>query len=112
MFECHLDADVFDVVKNGTKIIEARVYDEKRRKMKVGDQLVFIKRPLMEERIDTKIVDLKVYSNFDDLVKDYKISELYLDDFSKDEFLKLLERFYNKEEQEEFGVVAIRFEVI
>ena len=112
MFDCHLDSDVFEVVKKGIKNVEVRVYDKKRRKMKIGDEIVFLKRPLEQEKIITKIIGLKTYSNFNELVKDYNIERLYLDTFTKKEFVKLLGRFYSEEEQEEFGVVAIEFEVI
>ena len=112
MFECHLDEDIFDVVKNGSKTVEVRINDEKRRKMTIGDELVFIKRPLEIEKIVTKITDLKVYNTFNELVKDYDIKNLYLETFTKDEFLKLLERFYSKEEQEKYGVVAIEFKKV
>lgn len=111
MFVSHLDEDVFEVVKNGTKNVEVRVFDEKRRKMKIGDELIFLKRPLENEKIVTKITDLKIYKNFGELVKYYDIENLYMSEFSKEEYLKLLERFYSKEEQDEYGVVAIEFEV-
>ena len=112
MFTCHLDEDVFEVVKNGIKKVEVRVNDEKRRKMKIGDEIVFLKRPLENEKIFTKITGLKTYINFNELVKDYDIKELYLETFTKDEFVELLGRFYSDEEQEKYGVVAIEFEVI
>ena len=41
----HLHPEVFEIVKSGVKDVEARVYDEKRRKLKIGDTLVFLKRP-------------------------------------------------------------------
>lgn len=109
MFECHLDEDVFEVVRLGIKNVEVRVNDLKRRKMKVGDEIVFLKRPLEEEKIITKITALKVYDNFNKLVKDYDIERLYLSSFTKEDFIKLLSRFYSKEEQDEYGVVAIEF---
>ena len=112
MFECHLDADVFEVVKKGIKNVEVRVNDEKRRSMKVGDEIIFLKRPLEEEKIVTKITGLKTFKNFNELVKDYSIERLYLDTFTKEEFVSLLGRFYSEEEQEEYGVVAIEFEMV
>ena len=112
MFTCHLDEDVFEVIKKGIKTVEVRVNDEKRRKMKVGDEIIFLKRPLEEEKIVTKIVELKTYNNFDELVKYYDIKELYLEDYTKEEFVQLLGRFYSREEQEKYGVVAIRFEKV
>jgi len=112
MFECHLDEDVFEIVKNGIKNVEVRVNDEKRRKMKIGDQIVFLKRPLEIEKINTKIISLKTYKDFNELVKFYNIERLYLSNYTKEEFVKLLERFYSIEEQEKYGVVAIEFEKV
>ena len=48
----HLDEDIFEVVKYGTKNVEVRVNDEKRRKLKVGDIITFLKRPDDIEKID------------------------------------------------------------
>jgi len=112
MFDCHLDEDVFEVIKKGIKNVEVRVNDEKRRRMKIGDEIVFLKRPLEQEKIRIKIIDLKTYANFNELVKHYNIERLYLNTFTKEEFVKLLGRFYSEEEQEKFGVVAIEFEVL
>ena len=44
------------------------------------------------------------------MVNYYNISELYDSKYSKEEFVELLKRFYSIEEQEKYGVVAIRFE--
>ena len=112
MITCHLDADVFEVVEKGIKNVEVRVNDEKRRRMKIGDEIIFLKRPLEEESIVAKIVGLKVYSNFNELVKDYEIERLYLKEFTKEQFVELLGRFYSDEEQEKYGVVAIEFEKV
>lgn len=111
MFYCHLDEDVFEVVKNGIKNVEVRVYDEKRRSMKIGDEIIFLKRPLEEEKIITRIKCLKKFKNFTELVKNYDIERLYLKTFTKEMFIDLLGRFYSDEEQEKYGVVAIEFEV-
>ena len=107
----HLDNDIFYIVKEGTKHIEVRLYDEKRRQLNIGDKLIFLKRPEDILKINTIIKDLKVYSNFDELVKNYDIKDMYLENLTKEEFIKLLERFYTKEDQEKYGVLAIDFEI-
>ena len=112
MFECHLDEDVFEVVKKGIKNVEVRIYDEKRKKMKIGDEIIFLKRPLEKEKIITKITKLKTFNNFSELVNNYNIERLYLNTFTKEEFINLLGRFYSDEEQEKYGVVAIEFEEV
>ena len=105
----HLDSDVFKVVASGKKCVEARVNDEKRRKLKVGDKLIFLKRPDDIERIEATVLELNYYSNFREMVNYYDIENLYLKSYTKEKFLKLLERFYTEEEQNKYGVVAIKF---
>jgi len=40
------------------------------------------------------------------------MEKLYLKDIDKEDFIKLLKRFYSKKEIEQYGVVAIRFKKI
>ena len=105
----HLDEDIFEVVKNGTKNIECRLNDEKRRLLKIGDKLTFLKRPNDIEKIEAVVEDLKYYNNFKEMMNDYSIEEVYIKGYTKNEFLKLLERFYTEENQKQYGVVAIKF---
>ncbi len=105
----HLDEDIFEVVKNGTKNIECRLNDEKRRLLKIGDNLTFLKRPDDKEKIEAIVDDLKYYDNFSDMMNDYSIEDVYVKGYSKEEFLKLLERFYTIDDQNKYGVVAIKF---
>lgn len=106
----HLHSDVFEIVKNGIKDIEVRVNDEKRRKLHVGDTLIFLKRPLEDEFIIKTVKALEYYDDFEELVRHYEMKRIYLDGYTKEMYLKEMSRFYTKEEQEEFGVVAIIFE--
>lgn len=105
----HLDDDIFAIVKNGNKNVEVRVNDEKRRKLKIGDEITFLKGPNENEQTKAIVTNLEYYTNFEELVKHYTIEQLYLKEYTKEDFVKLLEIFYSKEEQEEFGVVAITF---
>lgn len=108
----HLDEDIFEVVKNGTKNIECRLNDEKRRLLKIGDKLVFLKRPDDVEKIEAIVEDLKYYDNFNEIIKDYTIEEVYMKGYTKEEFIKLLERFYTNEDQNKYGVVAIKYKKV
>jgi ASC-1-like (ASCH) protein len=108
----HLDEDIFEVVKSETKTVEVRVNDEKRRKLQVGDKITFLKRPDDIERIDAVIERLSYYDNFETLVDNYTIEEIYLKGYTKEYFLDLLKRFYSDEEVNKYGVVAITFKKI
>lgn len=105
----HLDSDIFEVVDKGIKCVEARVNDEKRRKLNIGDKLIFLKRPDEIDRIDAVVEDLAYYKDFSEMVNYYTMDELYLGEYSKEDFINLLKRFYTDEEQEKYGVVAIKF---
>lgn len=106
----HLHSDVFDIVKNGKKDIEVRINDEKRRLLKVGDTLVFLRRPNEDEEIRAKVVGLEYYDCFENLVDHYDMGRIYLSDYTKEQYLEEMKRFYTMEEQRENGVVAILFE--
>ena len=106
----HLDSDIFEIVKKGSKDIEVRLNDEKRKKLQVGDTLIFFKRPLEDESITKKVKLLEYYNSFDEVVAHYDMERIYLKGCSKELYLKLMGRFYTKEEQDKYGVVAITFE--
>ena len=108
----HLDEDIFEVVEKGIKNVEVRINDEKRRKLKVGDEITFLKRPLEIERLKAIVTDLKYYDSFKDLVNEYEIERLYTKECSEEYFLQLLNRFYTTEEEKEYGVVAIHFKLL
>lgn len=105
----HLHPDVFEIVKKGTKDIEVRVNDEKRRMLHVGDTLIFLKRPLEDESITKRVKALEYYNNFEELVEHYDMERIYLKNYTKEMYLNEMTRFYTKEEQDKYGVVAIIF---
>lgn len=109
--EIHLDSDIFDIVKNNSKDVEIRLYDEKRKKLKVGDTLIFLKRPNDLEELKATITNLVHFNNFSEVVDYYPMKRIYLDNYDKEEFIKLLGRFYSDEEVKEFEVVAIEFKL-
>ena len=108
----HLDEDIFNVVKNGTKTVEVRLYDEKRKNIKVGDKLTFLKRPLDLETIDVVVTKLEIFDSFNSLVDKYDMKDIYLENASREDYLKLMERFYSKEDEMKYGVLAISYEVM
>ena len=53
-----LNESPFERIKNGTKTIEFRLYDEKRQKIKIGDKIEFSKVPDMQEKLVVDVIDL------------------------------------------------------
>lgn len=113
MHEMKLREKYYNYILNGTKRIEIRLYDEKRQKIQLGDKIRFYKESSSkEEYFDSKVIGLLRYKTFSCLFKDYDISLLADKSLSKEELLKVLEEFYSKEEQEKYGVIGIRIELL
>lgn len=107
----HLEGEIFNLVNNNIKDIEIRINDEKRRKLKVGD-IITLKNRDNNDNINVKITNLEYFSSFNECIDNYDLKRLYNDKISKKEFFNLLYKFYTKEEEKKYGVVAIIFKKI
>ena len=109
--EMKLQPKYYDYILNGTKRIEIRLYDEKRSLIKIGDTITFYKEPELVESFDATVVDLFRYDSFEDMFKDFDISLLADKSMTKDELIDVLEEFYTKEKQAEYGVLGIKIKL-
>lgn len=107
-----LQQKYYDFIKNGTKRIEIRLFDEKRQKIKIGDTIKFLKEDNQDESFEVKVIGLLRYNSFEDMFKDFDISVLSDKSMTKDELISVLEKFYTKEKQEKYGVLGIRIELL
>ena len=112
MTEMKLQERYFNYIKNGTKRIELRLFDEKRKQLKPGDIIVFTKNGDNTEKLSVKVVELLKYASFEELFKDYDIEVLADKNMTKNELLEELRKFYSEEKQKEYGVVGIEFELV
>lgn len=105
-----LQPKYFDYINTGTKRIELRLYDEKRQQINLGDTIVFQKEPELEKTTKVKVVGLLRYNSFEELFDDFDIKILADISMTKQELLEVLESFYTKEKQSQYGVLGIRIE--
>ena len=63
----NLQDDPFNSIACGQKSVELRLYDDKRKKILVGDNIEFTKASDDTQKILCKVVDLKVFQNFQQL---------------------------------------------
>lgn len=112
MHNMKLQEKYYNYILNGTKRIEIRLYDEKRQQIKIWDIIKFIKKPNLDESIEAKVIGLIRYNSFNDMFKDFDISLLADKRMTKDELINALEQFYTKEEQQKYGVLGIRIELL
>ena len=102
----------FNYIKNGTKRLELRLNDEKRKDLKINDLIIFEKLSDDIEYINTKVKKIYKYNNFKDLVNDFDIEFIADKSITKDEILHTLNEIYTTEQQDKYGVLAIEIELI
>ena len=108
--EMKLNDEPFTLIKAGTKVIELRLNDEKRRKLAVGDKIEFTNRDT-NEKIMTEVIKLHNYQNFEELYKHFdKISLGYSDDEVANP--NDMNKYYKEEDQNKYGVVGIEIKLI
>lgn len=107
-----LDSEPFQRIADGDKILEIRLYDEKRRKIAIGDEIEFSKRPDFSETVKVEVIGLLLYKNFADLIDDLPASYLGYEESEKDYLKESMYEIYSKEEEEECGVLGIRMRLI
>ena len=105
--EMKLQASPFEKIKNGTKNIELRLYDEKRQSINVGDDIVFT-NAVNGERICATVKKLHIFKSFDELYKSLPLLQCgYTTDDVDTAHPSDMEQYYSAEEQRKYGVVGI-----
>ena len=106
----NLQPKYFDFMKDGTKRIELRLYDEKRSQIELGDIIEFSKPE--NDKLKAEVIGLLRYNSFKDLFEDFDISILADASMTKDELLDALSEFYTPEKQAQYGVIGIRLNML
>ncbi|WP_069650117.1 ASCH domain-containing protein [Caloranaerobacter ferrireducens] len=102
----------FELIRSKKKIIEIRLNDEKRQKVKIGDIITFSKLPDCEERLRVKVLGLLHYYTFEQLYEDIPFSHFGCEGKSMKWMLEKTYEIYTKEQEEKYGALGIRIEVI
>lgn len=103
----------FFKIKSGVKTIELRLYDEKRRKVAVGDTIRFINTENAGETVLTRVEELFVFDSFDELYEKLPLLECgYTKDDVQGASPRDMDAYYSAERQKLYGVVGIRVAVI
>jgi len=108
--EMKLNKEPFEWIKNGTKIIELRLFDEKRKSLNIGDTIKFTERDNQNNYIEVTIVGLIKFKTFDEAISSFDIKLIANDKTTKKDLLKLIDNIYTKEEQDKYEKLAILIE--
>ena len=104
-----LQEDYFNAIKNGIKKYELRLNDEKRKQIKKGDIITFLKEPDRIKSMQAFVTDLIYFKNFSEVIEKIDIN-LLASNKTKEELINDLNKYYSIEKQVKYGVVAIKID--
>lgn len=110
MIEMNLNPIPFELIINGLKDIEMRLFDERRRNIKVGDQIEFTNN-VTGEKLLVDIINLYRFDSFDELYEHFPKERLgYLPDEKANP--RDMEQYYSKDKIEQYGVIGIEIKLV
>lgn len=100
----------FQKIVAGTKTIEMRLYDDKRRKVQVGDVIEFTNMST-DEKIMAEVLALHIYPTFEYLYNKFNKVSLGYEEYEIALYTDM-EQYYLSTEIEKYGVVGIEIRKI
>mgnify|MGYP002583340562 FL=1 len=110
--EMRLFPENFEKIKLGQKRREYRLYDEKRRKIMLGDTITFYNAE-SKESVTVLVENLYIYKNFKACYQDF-----WEEDFSnrgktiEEVILDTYQNWWSKDKEEKYGYVVIEIKLI
>ena len=101
-----LNESPFERIKDGTKTIEFRLYDEKRQTVKIGDKIELSKLPNLQEKLLVDVIDLYREDTFENLFR-----KLYSDEEEILRKAKSMYDIYLPEKERQYGVLGIKIKI-
>lgn len=105
-----LATEPYNKIASGNKVIESRLYDDKRRQIAIGDEIIFNENDKPENTTTTVVKGLLQYQTFAELFADY--DPALFGEESRDFLLTQIKQFYSDEDEQKYGVVGIRLELV
>ncbi len=110
--QMNLNPAPFAAMKRGQKTVELRLYDEKRRQIKVGDCITFTNTET-GDRLTAAVVALHLFDSFAAL---YRTLPLLKCGYTESDIATAdprdMEQYYAPEKQKQYGVVGIEIALI
>ncbi|HZJ89879.1 MAG TPA: ASCH domain-containing protein [Bacilli bacterium] len=101
----NLNSRPFSLIANGEKSVEMRLFDEKRQKIAVGDELVF-KNIVTKETLNVVVEKLERYHSFQALYAQIPQTLLGYKNGEAADYRDMY-TYYTREAEKNYGVLAI-----
>ena len=108
-----LTSDPFQRIANGKKVIEVRLFDEKRKTIRIGDTISFFELPDLQRTLKTEVLGLSIFRDFRTLFSVFGSDPFgHPTNTTVEEQVAGMMEVYSKEEEKRFGVLGIHIHLI
>jgi ASC-1-like (ASCH) protein len=109
----NLQFEPLQMIRNGQKTIELRLYDEKRQRIFIGDTIKFTNIENTSDFLHVVVRDMYLFDSFKELYRNLPLLECgYTKDNIESANERDMEQYYSKEQQAKYGVVGIKISVL
>ncbi|MDE6211387.1 MAG: hypothetical protein K2G42_05400 [Clostridia bacterium] len=113
----HLSDDMFDAIKAETKIIETRLFDEKRQRIAIGDSIEFVKESDKSQRVKRGVVERVIGKSFEEvfgiILLRFTPEQLgFSNEFSLKSLVDAMYRYYDRDKELQHGVISFIIDVV
>ena len=103
----------FKKIKNGSKIIEVRLFDDKRKKINLKDGIIFQKLSNPKESVSTTVTNLFRFNSFKNLFSHFGTAPFgHPESMSIDERILKMRNIYSEGKERKYGVLGIQIKLI
>ncbi len=107
-----LNPSPYKMIEEGKKTVELRLYDQKRRRIRVGDLIRFENTEDETEVLRCEVTELCRFSSFAELYNKLELTECgYTRETLSSARPEDMNQYYSPEDQARFGVVGIRLQL-
>lgn len=108
----HLSEPWFTLISLGLKTVEGRRNKGKFKEMQVGDIIEWNNNDFGERKFLTKIIEKVEYKTFKEYLENEGLDKCLPGIYSLEHGLNVYFKYYTKEDETKYGVIAIRIELI
>ena len=107
-----LNAAPFEKIARGTKTVELRLFDEKRRTLSVGDEIVFTHTEKDGAQLRTRVTALYRADSFAELFLTDVFEKSGFEGKTREQALQAMREYYSAADENRFGVLGIEIKPI
>lgn len=106
-----LNDEPFEQISNGKKSIEVRLLDQKRKKIHVGNNIIFTSVNNPDRQIACKVIGLHKFATFFELFERVGVDACGFQGCDIDQAVQIMRKYYSSQEEKTYGVVGIEIQL-